>query len=66
MARRFHLDPSKTYKTEADAQKAVEKLSLPGNCRYFITLDAQGRFFPVFVGSEGMQYGVHFHFPVIG
>ena len=55
----------KTYKTEANAVKAVQKTRFE-ELRYFIMQNAEGRFFPVFIGEKAVQEGVHFHFNVIG
>ena len=67
MARLFKLEPNKTYATEANAVKAVEKKFPEANndgLRYFLQRTEDGRFFPVFVGERCMQHGVHFHFHV--
>lgn len=65
MARCITLTPNKTYATEANAIKAVEKkFPESGNdgLWYFLQRTAEGRFFPVFVGERALQAGVHFHF----
>lgn len=67
MARLFKFEPNKTYATEANAVKAVEKKFPEANndgLRYFLQRTEDGRFFPVFVGERSMQHGVHFHFHV--
>lgn len=67
MARFIKLEPNKTYATEANAIKAVEKkFPEAGNdgLRYFIQWTPEGRCFPVFVGEKALQHGVHFHFNV--
>lgn len=66
MARKFEIVPSKTYATEANAVKAVEKVGFSDNLRYFVERTAEGRFFPVFVGMAAIEAGVHFHFNVVG
>lgn len=65
--RKMEIKPTKTYATEENADKAVHLHGLGAlNLRYFIMRTADGRFFPVFVGPEAVQAGVHFHFHVIG
>lgn len=61
---KFQLTPVKTYATEANAQKAVDKKfskELQDNLHWFIA-EQNGRFFPVFVGEKALQRGAHFHF----
>lgn len=65
MAYQFKIEASKTYATEANVVKAVEKCTAFKNLRYFITCNEQGRFFPVFVGQQAVMEQVHFHFPVV-
>lgn len=65
MNREFTITAPKTYKTIANARRAVEKAGFKGFRRFMITND-EGRFFPVFVGQESVQNGVHFHFNVVG
>lgn len=70
MSKQLVLNASKTYATEANAIKAVEKVfpkSDDNNLTYFIarTLDAEGRFFPVFLGERALQHGAHWHFNVV-
>lgn len=66
MARRFDFEVTKTYATEQNAIKAVEKIypDASDNLRYFIMPTKGGRFFPVFVGQSALQAGVQFHFHV--
>jgi len=75
MASRFELKPAKTYATEANAIKAVEKFNFPDvvqvgsnrvPLRYYIAVHTDGRFFPVFLGEAAVVTGVHFHFNVVG
>lgn len=62
----FKIEPNKTYATMETARKAVNKMGA-ADLRHFIMRDeASGRFFPVFVGAECLQRGVHFHFNVVG
>lgn len=61
----FELNSAKTYATEENARKTVKKLGF-NDLRHFITCNKEGRFFPVFVGQEALQAGVHFHFTVVG
>lgn len=67
MARRIALTPNKTYASEANAIKAVEKF-IPADEQmeqtYFI-VHQDGRYFPVFVGERALASGVHFHFNIV-
>jgi hypothetical protein len=65
MARLFKLQSSKTYATEANVVKAVEKCTAFKDLRYFITQNEEGRFFPVFIGQQALSEQVHFHFSVV-
>lgn len=65
MNREFEITPVKTYKTKVNVRKAVAKLGVE-RLRHFIMPSDDGRFFPVFVGQEAVQAGVHFHFNVVG
>jgi hypothetical protein len=73
MARHTPLTPNKTYATEANAIKAVEKLfpNKPNangkydGLNYFLQRTEDGRFFPVFIGERAMQAMVHFHFNIV-
>ena len=67
MARLIKLEANKTYATEANAVKAVEKKfpeSANDGLVYFLQRTEDGRFFPVFVGQKAVQQMVHFHFNV--
>ena len=66
MARITKITATKTYKTEANAIKAVEKFGYSDEIRYFIMMNDEGRYFPVFLGQAAIQAGVHFNFNVIG
>jgi hypothetical protein len=68
MATKIKLEPVKTYATEANAIKAVEKLIKPEllpELRYLIYPHTDGRFFPVFIGLNALDHGVHFHFNIL-
>lgn len=68
MARFMELTPSKTYATQANAIKAVEKKFPEADndgLTYFLQRTEDGRFFPVFVGERACHAGVHFHFNVV-
>ena len=68
MARLVTIEANKTYATEANAIKAVEKkFPEAGNdgLRYFLQRTADGRFFPVFIGHKALEAHVHFHFNVV-
>lgn len=56
---------SKTYATEANMDKAVAKFGYE-TIRHFSMKTPDGRFFPVFVGMEAIDKGVHFNFHCIG
>lgn len=70
MPRFVTLTPNRTYATEANAVKAVEK-KFPSdvagfnNLTYFLQRTEDGRFFPVFVGERALHAMVHFHFNVV-
>lgn len=64
MNREFTITAPKTYASADNARKAVAKKGLEG-FRHFIMTNEDGRFFPVFVGQEAVQRGIHFHFNII-
>lgn len=68
MARLVTIEANKTYATEANAVKAVEK-KFPSadndGLRYFLQRTADGRFFPIFIGNKALEAHVHFHFNVV-
>lgn len=68
MAKLLTLTPNKTYATEANAIKAVEKRfpeSDNDGLRYILQRTPDGRFYPVFIGNSAVHAGVHFHFHVV-
>lgn len=68
MAKLITLTPNRTYATEANAIKAVEKRfpeSDNDGLRYILMPTPDGRFYPVFVGTSAVHAGVHFHFHVV-
>lgn len=67
MARRIPLVPTRTYATEANAIKAVERSTHRDNdtLRYVIIQHSDGRFYPVFIGQTAVDVGVHFMFNVL-
>lgn len=68
MARLMNLQWNKSYATEANAIKAVEKKfpeSQNDGLTYFLQRTNDGRFFPVFVGERALHAMVHFHFNVV-
>lgn len=65
MVRKIKFEARKTYKTESTADAAVLKAGYQ-DLRHFIMKSDDGRFFPVFVGEEAVQRGVHFNFHVVG
>ncbi|CAB5221013.1 hypothetical protein UFOVP247_70 [uncultured Caudovirales phage] len=64
MSRKFEVTAVKTYANEINADKAVAKSGF-SDLRHFI-MERDGRFFPVFIGQEAIQRGVHFQFNVVG
>ena len=62
---KFAITPSKTYATAANVEKAVAKSVRCSELRYFITCTDEGRFFPIFVGSEAIQRQAFIEFPVV-
>lgn len=65
MTAKFTFEATKTYATEANADKAVAKKGF-SDIRHFMMKTDDGRFFPVFVGQAAVSRGVHFHFHVVG
>lgn len=70
MARHFGIQFTKTYATQANAQKAVEKTGFNDNqeLRYtIIPVETEKgiRYGVLFVGMNALQSGVHFHFNVV-
>lgn len=64
---KFNLQAVKSYATEANAQKAVDKKlsqEVQNKLHWFIA-EQNGRFFPVFCGQTALQAGMHFHFNVV-
>lgn len=68
MARQKFIEPTKTYKTERNAIRAVEKYNFPDSLTYIIVYTEDGRCYPMFINClrECLQHGVHFTFVVIG
>jgi len=71
MIQHIELNPNKTYATRENAVKAVEKafgerVTAQNGERlsYILSVNAAGRFFPVFLGERALQAGVHFTFCV--
>ena len=65
MNREFEITAVKTYASKENARKAVTKVGAE-HLRHFIMQNDAGRWFPVFVGQEAVQEGIHFHFNVVG
>ena len=55
----INSDYTKTYKTEANLDKALEKLNLPDGLRYLCCCDENGRFTAVFVNTAHVENGVY-------
>ena len=67
MTKLITLEATKTYATRENAINAFEKKFGDTELRYFIMTHTDGRFYPVCLDhNTAMQYGVHFHFHVIG
>lgn len=64
MAKKIELSQHKTYATEENAIKAVEKIYGDADLRYFIAWNREGCF-PVFIGTGALDHGVHFHFNIV-
>lgn len=72
MAHQIKLEATKTYASEANAVKAVEKkfganeeLFGAAKLHYLVMQNAEGRFFPVFIGERALQEMAHVHFNVV-
>jgi hypothetical protein len=65
MNREFSITAPKTYASKDNARKAVAKIGAE-NLRHFYMQNDEGRWFPVFVGQEALQAGIHFHFNIVG
>lgn len=62
--RKFMIHATKTYATEENVDKAIAKFGYE-DIRHFIMKTDDNRFFPVFIGSESINRGVHFNFNVV-
>ncbi len=65
----IEFSPDKTYATKENALKAVQRLygkpTEPSNgLRFLLTQNAEGRWFPVFLGERAVLACVHRHFCV--
>lgn len=68
MNREFQIEPNKTYATQENARKAMDKGGFQELRHFFMVASEgknQGRWFPVFAGIDAMNEGVHFHFSVM-
>lgn len=70
-ARQVTLTANKTYKTRANAEKAVADSRYGQHAAYdhltwTVMQGEDGRFFPVFFGERAIQAMVHFQFTVAG
>lgn len=68
MARLLTITPNKTYASEANAVKAVEKVAPAADndgMMYFIQRTPEGRFFPVFFGNLAVAQRMFTHFNVV-
>ena len=65
---RTKIEFSKTYATEANAEKAVAKVSSLAGCRYDILpviVDSKIRYGVLFIGQDALEAGAHWHFNVV-
>lgn len=71
MARKYNIEFTRTYATEANAEKAVEKLlgkdhaKEASNLSYSIlpvVVDGKIRYGVLFYGMRAIEAGIHFHF----
>lgn len=67
MAKQIKIQFTKTYATEANAIKAVEKVLCGSNddMRYVVVpviVEGKVRFSPMFIGNSAIEGGMHFHF----
>ena len=68
MAKCINIQPTKTYATAENAQRAVDKKIVNpalADLRYMVVQHVDGRFYPLFVGVEAISAGIHFHFNVV-
>lgn len=72
MARRRQIEFTKTFATEANAEKAIAKvphIAANHDLRYDILpvlVEGKVRYGVVFFGMSAIECGVHFHFNVAG
>lgn len=63
------LQITKTYASEVNAIRAVEKIfpatTEYNNLTYILQRTADNRFFPVFIGERALQAMAHHHFHVV-
>ena len=71
MPKHVVLTETRTYASIANVEKAVER-ALGGvtgpdgsQLRYLVMRTEEGRYYPVFLGEQALQAGVHFHFYVV-
>ena len=66
MTKLIEITPTRTYATEANAIRAVEKVfGDSSDLRYVMMRNEDGRFYPLFIGNSALYAGVHFHFCVV-
>jgi hypothetical protein len=68
MAQCITIEPGKTYATAENARRAVDKkVTNPAlaNLRYMIVQHTDGRFYPLFIGMQAAEAGMHWHFNVV-
>ena len=62
MSRLVKVIPSKVYKTEQNAIKAIEKKLLNEEVRYFISRTEDGAYYPILLGGDAIRYAVSYGF----
>lgn len=65
MAKQIKLEVTKTYASAENAAKAFEAKFGNTDVRYIVLQHTDGRFYPVAIGMNALQFGVHFHFHVV-
>lgn len=54
------IAPSKTYATEDNCRKAVEKEVGDADIRWMLVWTENGRCYPIFLGQEAIELGLFF------
>lgn len=64
----YETNDIKSYANMTTLERAVEKAfkEFDVHLRYLVYTRQDGRLVPVFIGTEAINVGVHFTFPVVG